>query len=143
MPRYQRSHAQGPRRSVFGCAEKAVGQLQSCGKKRILCERNARPPQVLERPVLSFPLGVLRGCPLSEGCERGSEADFAGAFHNVCFVPGADINHHLFSAVVIALIRLVQFGGPVGTRPSTPWLARYSQQLLPLFYLPGGLVVVD
>ena len=25
----------------------------------------------------------------------------------VCFVPEADINHHLFSAVVIALIRLV------------------------------------
>ena len=78
-------------RSVFGCAEKAVGQLQSCGKKRILCERNARPPQVLERSVLSFPLGVLRGCPLSEGCERGSEADFAGALHNVCFVPEAVI----------------------------------------------------
>src|SRR3990170_6344547 len=91
MPRYQRSHAQGPSRSVFGCAEKAVGQLQSRGKKRILCERNARPPQVLERSVLSFPLGVLRGCPLSEGCERGSEADFASAFHNVCFVPLADI----------------------------------------------------
>src|SRR3989337_948130 len=89
MPRYQRSHAQGPSRSVFGCAEKAVGQLQSRGKKRILCERNARPPQVLERSVLSFPLGVLRGCPLSEGCERGSEADFASAFHNVCFVPQA------------------------------------------------------
>jgi hypothetical protein len=35
------------------------------------------------------------------------------------FVP--DINHHLFSAVVIALIRLVQFGGPVEIRPSTPW----------------------
>ena len=33
----------------------------------------------------------------------------------------ADINHHLFSAVVIALIRLVQFGGPVEIRPSTPW----------------------
>jgi hypothetical protein len=32
----------------------------------------------------------------------------------------ADINHHLFSAVVIALIRLVQFGGPVEIRPSTP-----------------------
>ena len=29
----------------------------------------------------------------------------------VRFVPEADINHHLFSAVVIALIRLFQFGG--------------------------------
>ena len=36
-------------------------------------------------------------------------------------MPIADINHHLFSAVVIALIRLVQFGGPVEIRPSTPW----------------------
>jgi hypothetical protein len=34
-------------------------------------------------------------------------------------VPIADINHHLFSAVVIALIRLFQFGGPVEIRPST------------------------
>ena len=58
-------------------------------------------------------------------------------------MPVADINHHLFSAVVIALIRLVQFGGPVEIRPSTPWLARYSQQLLQLFDLPGGLVVDD
>ena len=56
-------------------------------------------------------------------------------------MPRADINHHLFSAVVITLIRLVQFGGPVEIRPSTPWLARYSQQLLQLFDLPGGLVV--
>jgi hypothetical protein len=31
----------------------------------------------------------------------------------------ADITHHLFSAVVIALIRLI--GGPVEIRPSTPW----------------------
>ena len=38
---------------------------------------------------------------------------------NVCKVPIADINHHLFSAVVIALIRLFQFGGPVEIRPST------------------------
>jgi len=30
---------------------------------------------------------------------------------DVCFVPEADINHHLFSAVVTALIRLFQFGG--------------------------------
>ena len=27
---------------------------------------------------------------------------------DVCYVPKADINHHLFSAVVIALIRLFQ-----------------------------------
>lgn len=31
---------------------------------------------------------------------------------HVRLVPIADIHHHLFSAVVIALIRLVQFGGP-------------------------------
>ena len=40
---------------------------------------------------------------------------------DVRYVPIADVNHHLFSAVVIALIRLVQFGGPVEIRPSTPW----------------------
>ena len=46
---------------------------------------------------------------------------------NVCYVPRADINHHLFSAVVIALIRLFQFGGTVES-PSTPlaWLATVS-----------------
>ena len=31
---------------------------------------------------------------------------------HVRLVPIADITHHLFSAVVMALIRLVQFGGP-------------------------------
>ena len=42
--------------------------------------------------------------------------------------PIADINHHLFSAVVIALIRLVQFGGPVETRPvnALAWLTTVS-----------------
>jgi hypothetical protein len=40
---------------------------------------------------------------------------------HVRLVPEADINYHLFSAVVIALIRLFQFGGPVEIRPSTPW----------------------
>jgi magnesium chelatase family protein len=35
-PRYWHLHPQGPTRSVFGCAEKAVGRLQSYGKKRIL-----------------------------------------------------------------------------------------------------------
>ena len=42
--------------------------------------------------------------------------------------PKADINHHLFSAVVIALIRLFWFGGPDEIRPSTPlaWLATVS-----------------
>ena len=59
-------------------------------------------------------------------------------------MPIADINRHLFSAVVIALIRLVQFGGPVEIRPSTPWHGSLvSQQLLQLFDLPGGLVVDD
>ena len=47
---------------------------------------------------------------------------------SVRFVPEADINHHLFSAVVIALIRLFWFGGPDEIRPSTPlaWLATVS-----------------
>ena len=49
------------------------------------------------------------------------KADIRQGIEHVCFVPIADINHHLFSAVVIALIRLVQFGGPVEIRPSTPW----------------------
>ena len=49
------------------------------------------------------------------------EADIRQRIEHVCFVPIADINHHLFSAVVIALIRLFQFGGPVEIRPSTPW----------------------
>ena len=34
------------------------------------------------------------------------EADIRHRIEHVCFVPIADINHHLFSAVVIALIRL-------------------------------------
>jgi hypothetical protein len=33
------------------------------------------------------------------------KADMCSVEINVCFVPEADINHHLFSAVVIALIR--------------------------------------
>ena len=45
----ERFHAQGPSRSVFGCVEKAVGELQSRGQKRILRERNAGPPQILEQ----------------------------------------------------------------------------------------------
>ena len=49
------------------------------------------------------------------------ETDVRQCLEHVCFVPEADINHHLFSAVVIALIRLFQFGGPVEIRPSTPW----------------------
>jgi hypothetical protein len=43
--------------------KKAVYQLHSHGEKRILRERNAGPPKVLERSVLSFPLGVPRGRP--------------------------------------------------------------------------------
>jgi hypothetical protein len=36
-----------------------------------------------------------------------------------------DINHHLFGAVVMTLIKLIQLGEPVEVRPSTPrhWLA--------------------
>jgi hypothetical protein len=49
------------------------------------------------------------------------KADIFSVEIDVCFVPEADINHHLFSAVVIALIRLFQFGGTVEIRPSTPW----------------------
>ena len=47
---------------------------------------------------------------------------------HVRFVPIADINHHLFSALVIALISLFQFGGTVAIRPSAPlaWLATVS-----------------
>jgi hypothetical protein len=40
--------------------KKAVGELQSRDKKRILRERNGGPPKVLERSVLSFPLGSFR-----------------------------------------------------------------------------------
>jgi hypothetical protein len=56
------------------------------------------------------------------------EADIRHRIEHVCFVPIADINHHLFSAVVIALIRLFQFGGTVEIRPSAPlaWLATVS-----------------
>ncbi len=41
------------------------------------------------------------------------------------YLPCADINHHLFGAVVMTLIKLIQLGGPVEVRPSTPrhWLA--------------------
>ena len=43
-------------------------------------------------------------------------------------MPIADINHHLFSAVVIALIRLFQFGGPVEiARHALAWLATVSK----------------
>jgi hypothetical protein len=31
------------------------------------------------------------------------------------------INHHLFGAVVMTLIKMIQLGGPVEVRPSTPW----------------------
>ena len=56
-------------------------------------------------------------------------------------MPIADINHHLFNAVVIALIKLFQFGGTVEI-PSMPWHGSL-QQLLQLFDLPSGLVVDD
>ena len=54
------SRARTVSRSVFGWAQKAVGQLQSYGKKRILHERNAEHHQVPERSVLSIPLDAAR-----------------------------------------------------------------------------------
>ena len=68
------------------------------------------------------------------------KADIRQRIEHVRLVPIADINHHLFSAVVIGLIRLFQFGGTVEIRPSTA-LAWLAQQLLQLFDLPSGLVV--
>jgi hypothetical protein len=57
-------------------AEKAVGQLHSYVKERILRERNAGPPQVLERSVLSFPLSVTAGhIKLHLPCRCGSARD--------------------------------------------------------------------
>ena len=50
-----------------------------------------------------------------------SKADIPRVRTDVRYVPIADINHHLFSAVVIVPIRLVQLGGSVEIRPSTPW----------------------
>jgi len=64
--------------------------------------------------------GLSNGVGRSGYVGFGSIADVTTVDRDVSFVPGADINHHLFSAVVIALIRLVQFGGPVEIRPSTP-----------------------
>ena len=47
------------------------------------------------------------------------------------------MHHHLFSAVVIAVIRLVQFGGggPVEIRPSTPWHGSLNQSAVCFSYL--------
>jgi hypothetical protein len=39
------------------------------------------------------------GAPVFANFGFESEADLAGAFRDVSFVPIADINHHLFSAV--------------------------------------------
>jgi hypothetical protein len=50
-------------------------------------------------------------------------------------VPIADINHHLFSAVVMALITLVQLGWRVEIRPSTPWHWLASQPAVCFSYL--------
>ena len=72
-----------------------------------------------------------------------TQSGHSSGFEHVCFVPIADINHHLFSAVVIALIRLFQFGGPVEIRPSTPWHGSRQSAAAELFDLPGGLVVDD
>src|SRR6476646_7677834 len=66
-------------------------------------------------------------------------ADISQRIEHVCFVPRADINHHLLSAVVTGLLRLFQFGGAVEIRQSTPWHGLL--QLLRLFALPSGFVV--
>src|SRR5262249_39573390 len=58
MPRHWHLHPPGPTHSLFGCAEREVGRLQSYGKQRILGEGNAEHHQVPERPVLSIPLGT-------------------------------------------------------------------------------------
>ena len=60
MPRYYSFDAQGPSRSVTKRFERAAGELHPHGKQRILRKRNAGPPKILERSVLSFPLGILR-----------------------------------------------------------------------------------
>ena len=49
-------------RSVTKRFERAAGELHPHGKQRILRKRNAGPPKILERSVLSFPLGVPCGC---------------------------------------------------------------------------------
>jgi hypothetical protein len=41
--------------------------------------------------------------------------------YNLRLVSCVDINHHLFGAVVMTLIKLIQLGGPVEVRPPTPW----------------------
>ena len=53
------------------------------------------------------------------------KADIAQCGWHVSKVPRVNINHHLFGAVVMTLIKLIQLGGPVEARPSTPrhWLA--------------------
>jgi hypothetical protein len=45
-------------------------------------------------------------------------ADIRQPEWHVRYMPIADINHHLFSAVVIALIRLVQFGESLNPTPA-------------------------
>ena len=64
-------HSQRPTGSVVGCAQRAVGCLQSCGKKGILRERNAGPPQILERSVLSPPVGPALVAPGGSGLRSG------------------------------------------------------------------------
>ena len=63
MPRYRHLHPQGPTRSVFGCAERAISQLQSYGTKRILRDGDAEHHQVPERSVLSIPLSAALVVP--------------------------------------------------------------------------------
>jgi hypothetical protein len=63
------------------------------------------------------------------------KADIHQSIQHVCFVPIADINHYLISAVVIVLIRQTQFGGPVEIRPSTSWHWLASQPSVCFSYL--------
>jgi len=57
----------------------------------------------------------------SEVAARSRHFCFAPYSRQVRFVPCVDINHHLFGAVVMILIKLIQLGGPVEVRPPTPW----------------------
>src|SRR6476620_9881413 len=67
--------------------------------------------------MLQCPLWVISGNGVTPASCLffPSKQTFISRGLHVRFVPIADINHQLFSAVVIALIRLFQFGGPLKT----------------------------
>ena len=69
------------------------------------------------------------------------KADIHPREWHVCLVPIA--NHQLFSAVVIALIRLFQFGGPLKSAGQHLGIGSLVSQQSALFDLPLGLVVDD